>query len=393
LALLDLIQEKKLFIPYLVICEDSEVEEVKTYIKNDPLVNIVSSPQKNQDIFLMAIQRILKVRDNAIAKQLDYVKVSLSHLIVSKILKTDAYVKINEKKYVKIFSKDNLFVVEEIAKYGDKYNDFLYVKKSDFVGLSQEFIHKMEMFEKKGELDSTLKIGLSLKSYKLAKELIDGIGFNKEAVSLANKSIDSVAEILKEYPRLSTLLSKLFSKNNYLSKHSMAISFVVISLARYEEWNSDTTRTSLCMAAFFHDIFVENDEMAKIDVINPCKNGELLELAFDDYVKHPKKAAKLLDQLDGNFSVAQNIVLHHHERPDGTGFPNKLTYKKIPPISAVFILSEYFINYIFEHGFSIKHREEAIQQMKINFTEDLYRQFIDNFKHVFPVKELKKNAS
>lgn len=83
-------------------------------------------------------------------------------------------------------------------------------------------------------------------------------------------------------------------------------------------------------AAFLHDIGkIHTPE----GVLN--KPGKFTNEEFEMMKRHPKDGADLIDLLpkigDGKFNkVAHDIALYHHEKWDGTGYPNGVSGKQIP---------------------------------------------------------------
>ena len=58
------------------------------------------------------------------------------------------------------------------------------------------------------------------------------------------------------------------------------------------------------------------------------KPSRLSDLEFNLVKNHPKIGYEILKKIDFAWPVAK-IVLHHHEKIDGSGYPGGLTDKKI----------------------------------------------------------------
>jgi HD-GYP domain-containing protein (c-di-GMP phosphodiesterase class II) len=57
------------------------------------------------------------------------------------------------------------------------------------------------------------------------------------------------------------------------------------------------------------------------------KPGKLDEQEFDEVKKHPQLGVELMK--DSVSDLALDVILHHHERYDGTGYPEGLVGKQI----------------------------------------------------------------
>jgi HD-GYP domain-containing protein (c-di-GMP phosphodiesterase class II) len=55
--------------------------------------------------------------------------------------------------------------------------------------------------------------------------------------------------------------------------------------------------------------------------------------------EHPSTGAQVIDPL-GLSNVVHDVVLHHHERWDGDGYPNGLTGKSIPIAARIFSVAD-----------------------------------------------------
>jgi len=60
------------------------------------------------------------------------------------------------------------------------------------------------------------------------------------------------------------------------------------------------------------------------------KPGPLTEAEFEEIKKHVVEGEEILEPLRGDHPVVLQIVRHHHERLDGSGFPDGLSGERIP---------------------------------------------------------------
>ena len=88
------------------------------------------------------------------------------------------------------------------------------------------------------------------------------------------------------------------------------------------------TRSWSHTAGLLHDIgkFVLPDRILKGD-------AELTEADWEEIKKHPNEGARIVSQIDGYQPVGE-IILAHHERLDGLGYPRGLTGEEIPDAGA-----------------------------------------------------------
>ena len=106
-------------------------------------------------------------------------------------------------------------------------------------------------------------------------------------------------------------------------------------------WRSDTGYFKLALAGLVHDITLENHELAQLDSLQELtsKVANFTTSEVNNFRRHPIDCAELVRQLDQMPPDVDQMVLQHHEKADGSGFPHKLTALRISPLSALFIVA------------------------------------------------------
>jgi putative nucleotidyltransferase with HDIG domain len=134
---------------------------------------------------------------------------------------------------------------------------------------------------------------------------------------------------------LATLIQTLALRDKMTARHSAAVARYTKSIA--EELGLDDDQQDLAhTAGLLHDIgkFIFPDSILFAD-------RKLTEADWEIVKKHPAQGAKLVRRVDGYGPVA-DIILAHHERMDGTGYPNNLPAEKIPLISRMISVADTF---------------------------------------------------
>jgi putative nucleotidyltransferase with HDIG domain len=122
---------------------------------------------------------------------------------------------------------------------------------------------------------------------------------------------------------LSTVLQTLSMRDAMTARHSAAVarySREVASMLGLDEREQDLIHT----AALLHDIgkFILPDSVLFADRKLTDEEWELIKL-------HPEQGAKLVERIEGYGPVAE-IVMHHHERFSGGGYPAGIAGEEIP---------------------------------------------------------------
>ncbi len=122
---------------------------------------------------------------------------------------------------------------------------------------------------------------------------------------------------------LSTVMQTLSLRDKMTARHSAAVarySREIASELGLDERDQEVVHT----AALLHDIgkFIFPDSILFADT-------KLSKEDFEIIRRHPEQGARLVSRIEGYGPVAE-IILAHHERVDGKGYPSGLVEKQIP---------------------------------------------------------------
>jgi putative nucleotidyltransferase with HDIG domain len=134
---------------------------------------------------------------------------------------------------------------------------------------------------------------------------------------------------------LATLIQTLALRDKMTARHSAAVARYTKSIAH--EMGLDEDQQDLAhTAGLLHDIgkFIFPDHIL-------FAASKLTDSDWEIVKKHPAQGARLVRRVDGYGPVA-DIILAHHERMDGTGYPNNLPADRIPLISRMISVADTF---------------------------------------------------
>jgi putative nucleotidyltransferase with HDIG domain len=132
---------------------------------------------------------------------------------------------------------------------------------------------------------------------------------------------------------LSALLRTLDLRDQMTARHSAAVARYSRAIAK-RAGMSRQEEELVHIAALLHDIgkFILPDRILKANVPLTDEDWMLIK-------RHPQQGARVVSSLDGYGPVA-DVILAHHERIDGKGYPRGLEGDEIPELARIISVSD-----------------------------------------------------
>ncbi|MFA6061721.1 MAG: HD-GYP domain-containing protein [Gallionella sp.] len=135
--------------------------------------------------------------------------------------------------------------------------------------------------------------------------------------------VEEISNSVLRNPGALISLARLKDKDDYTYMHSVAVCALMVSLAKQLDLDDGQIRQA-GMAGLLHDI---GKMMIPEEILN--KPGKLTEEEFIAVKSHPAEGYKMLLEGRGVSDVSLDVCLHHHEKIDGSGYPDGLTDQQI----------------------------------------------------------------
>ncbi|KXX65553.1 phosphohydrolase [Marichromatium gracile] len=144
-----------------------------------------------------------------------------------------------------------------------------------------------------------------------------------------------IPELVRIHDVIDVVISTLNARDPYTSEHSFRVALFSELLSEQMSLPA-RTHQRLHIAAHLHDI-------GKVGVPDGILNkpGRLTEVEKLQIQLHPRIGFDILQRLP-TFREVARIVLHHHERIDGLGYPNRLHGRQIPLESRIIAVADAF---------------------------------------------------
>jgi response regulator RpfG family c-di-GMP phosphodiesterase len=200
--------------------------------------------------------------------------------------------------------------------------------------------------------------------YFVQQQTIDLTRQNQQLSELNEKAAKTFRDTISAFANLNEL------RDSAVGNHSNNVAKLSEGIAR-KAGLGDPEIDTLVVSALLHDI-------GKIGVSDVILSKSLSLLTSDEtkeYNKHPVRGQAAIDSIE-ELREAGNLIRHHHERFDGTGFPDELSGEKIPLGSRIIAVTDRF-DRLFAKGARVDAAQKALAEiktgLKTQFDPGLYR--------------------
>ena len=134
----------------------------------------------------------------------------------------------------------------------------------------------------------------------------------------ARQLVDEISDSVARNPGALISLARLKTVDSYTYMHSVAVCAMMVALAKQLGMGEADVRLA-GLAGLMHDL---GKAVMPMDVLN--KPGKLTDSEFKIIKSHPVEGHKLLLTGERVDEVVLDVCLHHHEKMDGSGYPQGL---------------------------------------------------------------------
>ncbi|NOQ31350.1 MAG: DUF3365 domain-containing protein [Helicobacteraceae bacterium] len=160
-----------------------------------------------------------------------------------------------------------------------------------------------------------------------------GIGF---IIYGGRKAKDIVETKIKDYEQhIFSLVDIIEKRDSYTAGHTKRVAKYSVLIAKEMGFNQDKL-DDIYRASMLHDI----GKISTPDSIL-LKPGKLTRLEYDIIKEHVIVSYELLNKVDIYKNIAE-VVRHHHEHYDGSGYPQGLSGDQIPILSQIMTVADAF---------------------------------------------------
>ena len=264
---------------------------------------------------------------------IDDVKVGM---YIEDIIEGDGRLLVSENRIMK-----NTDQIEDLKKKGIK-KVRVDIQKGKDVGritsapeVTVETDQRKREFEYYKELDKAVEVhknGLE-RATRVLKAIREGKPFS--ITTIKNAAQDIVESVMRN-PDALLSLSQLKDYDNYTYIHSVNVAILTVSVAYHLQY-SEERLVEIGMGGLLHDI---GKMKVPEDILN--KPGKLTDSEFAIIKRHPELGIESILDQRGITDIARKVVLQHHERYNGKGYPYGIKGERIHEVGLISAVADVY---------------------------------------------------
>jgi HD-GYP domain-containing protein (c-di-GMP phosphodiesterase class II) len=389
-AIINALEKREKSIPCILIGEEEELDILSKQYKSQTLLYYFLFGESVESLQAL-IQKLINVHQRA-TQEKRYCKMNLSFFWGADEIFCDVFLKISDGKYVKVFNRYQKIDQDDLVRFQKKSVRYLYVRDRDFSLITQHLVQSLRpVLSQEGENNQLihglgahhLPVSVPIQLQETVAESINQLGLTEDAVEMTSFAINATMELLGKRPEVYKIIEESVKNHNYLSEHSFFLAYLTGAILAETPWSNERNVIALTCAAFFHDINLKTDEMAKIQDIHEQAFKNLAPEEQEIVKNHPTEAVKTIQGIEGLPQEAFLIIGQHHEKFDGSGFPAGLNHNRLHPLSSLFIVAHQIALYLFENGGHFDNLPEFLQELEAYYNKGNFQTVLLAAKKVF----------
>ncbi|MFO1339383.1 MAG: HD-GYP domain-containing protein [Burkholderiaceae bacterium] len=199
--------------------------------------------------------------------------------------------------------------------------------------------------------------------------------------------VNDIADSVFRNPGALVSLARLKTQDDYTYMHSVAVCALMVALGRELALDEAACREA-GLAGLMHDL---GKAAMPLEVLN--KPGKLTPEEYDIMKLHPVRGHEMLVEGRGAGEVVLDVCLSHHERMDGTGYPQQLPADKISQMARMGAVCDVYdaitSNRPYKAGWDPAASIAAMASWKGHFDPEVFKAFVKSLG-IYPTGSLVK---
>jgi len=315
----------------------------------------------------------MKIVQQNMKETVSHIKFKLSTLMLNQKTPFDLFIK-KDKNFLIIIEKGTLISQKTLSLL--QKQTALFIKKEDQNKQTLSYTNLHAYLQSNLELK---EVTMSFLYQVLEKQFLQMFKYEKVFIDMnfVNSFVSNIVFLIQSDTEYLKNTIEYFSNDYNISIHSLHISIYAIHIAN--QLHLDKTKIQeIGVAGLLHDIGIH-----QIDQKILYKSTQLTKAEEHIVQEHPKLSVTILKHNQIHNPYILDAVMHHHERYDGTGYPNQLHEKQISEYASILAICDVFDALTNNRPYREKYSSfEALQmmikdpKMQNNFNRKYLRVFL-----------------
>lgn len=277
-------------------------------------------------------------------KHEELVRVYIGNFIGDDAIKCDVYLRLDKSKFIKVAQKGDDISHEEVSQYRQKGIHSLYILKSEL----KKNLNLPTTFDcQQSESIKKRKQAIFKEMTFLLNEVLEFRSLNKEAFFQAEILLESTLSLLVDHDQVFALFEKHSLGSKEALRKGLFIGFYSVLISQY--LSNPTAKKYFLLAAsgLLHDL----------------EGEESLSIASGPALCHPERRAMVLMEMNSLPLDIVTIILQHHEKETGKGYPRGLISSEIHPLAKIMGVADELYHRLKEKEISTENLILSLNEM------------------------------
>ncbi|MCB0394435.1 MAG: HD domain-containing protein [Bdellovibrionales bacterium] len=289
------------------------------------------------------------------------------------------FVRMSQGKYLQVFKSSDVLDKERLAKYKARGLFFLFFKDDDRVSYIEALLRSTQKKKKidQGEVQHRLLKDATIRAveYIFEEQKLDDTSLNWLTVSTNN-----LTRILQHKSRDISHYLQFDADESYLTQQALLTAVFALAIAMIMDIDDVHTLQAIGIGSLLHDI-----GMSKLNFSPHLIERDLYDDEWKEIKKHPSEGLNIARSNKHISKDVEEIILQHHERFDGRGYPAGLKGAQISFVARVVSIADAFSSLVSPRGGRPRMKwTEAIRALDDEmgrFDPDIYAEFRSRLSH------------
>ncbi len=344
--------------------EDEDFDkEIISYIESKNLFTTLTT------LFMDKILPAL-INDNFVSVQMTRLNAHLSY-------PNDFYIKITDKKYIKIVSANEILGEDVIDKFYQRHDIFFYVPHGQYNQFVDFQFRRRDLTQQENSHEGE---HAGVETVEDLHMYLKEVGFNEAAVETARNSLVETRERFEKVKVLGPLLKRFKDlEGSFLYTHSYFASVLAFVCRKHFDWLNHENLEKIQLGCMFHDLGHANEQSC---VYESLSLNEIKNLPADiqlDVLGHTTALQEELEASDLHDDVIKIIIGHHGVNGEDS-YPKKVYSAEINHVFALFMLVHEMSTRLLKSNFKDKDIERVLSEVEEKFSSGNFRKILPQFR-------------